>query len=209
MGKQVRNFTKYESIKSSKQGTGYRTGEKEKEKRNKTQLLTVCSRHTPESMGQGHWKGRGGRDLSTALRRELRWLHQHLGSHSRPGCKRKRQTLPSNGERKLYTNYKHAWVCRAPLGLRKGWQNWEAEVGIWKIIEASTTHFWYWECDRQKTRKDMLRAEQHPKLTSPHRHLENTTSNCRTHILIKHTHDTQTTKSALINLIIQWGDTEN
>lgn len=32
MGKQVCNFTKYESIKSPKQGAGYRTGEKKKKK---------------------------------------------------------------------------------------------------------------------------------------------------------------------------------
>lgn len=30
LGQQVRNFTKYESIKSSKQRKGYRTGEKKK-----------------------------------------------------------------------------------------------------------------------------------------------------------------------------------
>lgn len=57
MGKQVRNFTKYESIKSPKQGTGYRTGEKKKKETRPNYSLSVGDVH------QSRWdralKGKG------------------------------------------------------------------------------------------------------------------------------------------------------
>lgn len=45
MGKQVRNFTKYESIKSPKQGAGYRTGEKKKKETRPNYSLSVGDVH--------------------------------------------------------------------------------------------------------------------------------------------------------------------
>lgn len=132
MGQQVRNFTKYESIKSSKQGTGYRTGEKKKKETRPNYSLSVGDIHQNQQ------------DKCIEIRKGVGkiWAQPSEGScHSYISTwevildqlqKEKTDAAQQRRKKALATISMHASE-EGPLDLGMG-QKWEAEVGTWKIV---------------------------------------------------------------------------